>query len=50
MSAVFDNSDVAAYNNERLLPAAHGKYDVSRQLAAAPSRTELNQLPLLKAA
>ena len=33
---------------ERMLPAAHGKYDVSRQLEAAP--TQLNQLPLLKAA
>jgi hypothetical protein len=35
-------------NADRLLPAAHGKYDVSRQLEAAP--TELKALPLLKAA
>ncbi len=35
-------------NLDRLLPAAQGKYDVSRQLAAAP--TELKQMPLLKAA
>ena len=33
---------------ERLLPAAHGKYDVSRQLESAP--TQLKQTPLLKAA
>ena len=35
-------------NGDRLLPSAHGKYDVSRQLQAAP--TELKQIPLLKAA
>ena len=35
-------------NTGRLLPAAHGKYDVSRQLEASPS--ELKQIPLLKAA
>jgi hypothetical protein len=35
-------------NTERLLPGAQGKYDVSRQLEAAPS--ELKQTPLLKAA
>jgi N-acetylglutamate synthase-like GNAT family acetyltransferase len=33
---------------ESLLPASAGKYDVSRQLEAAPS--ELKQVPLLKAA
>jgi hypothetical protein len=32
----------------RMLPAANGKYDVSRQLAAAP--TNLNERPLLEAA
>ena len=41
-------------NTERMLPAAHGKYDVSRQLApstAPPLRgTELKQMPLLNAA
>jgi len=37
-------------NTERMLPAAHGKYDVSRQLQAAPfPGAELKQLPLLKA-
>ena len=35
-------------NADRLLTAAHGKYDVSRQLEAAPST--LKQTPLLKAA
>jgi hypothetical protein len=36
-------------NTDRMLPpAAHGKYDVSRQLEAAPST--LKQTPLLKAA
>jgi hypothetical protein len=35
-------------NADRALPAAHGKYDVSRQLEAAPST--LKQTPLLKAA
>ncbi|MCI0366699.1 MAG: hypothetical protein L0219_22780 [Phycisphaerales bacterium] len=35
-------------NADRMLPSAHGKYDVSRQLEAAP--TELKQTPLLKAA
>jgi len=33
---------------ERMLPAAHGKHDVSRQLQAAA--TELKHTPLLKAA
>ncbi|MCI0365380.1 MAG: hypothetical protein L0219_16045 [Phycisphaerales bacterium] len=35
-------------NADRLLPSAHGKYDVSRALEAAP--TQLKQTPLLKAA
>jgi len=35
-------------NADRMLPAAQGKYDVSRQLEAAPST--LKQTPLLKAA
>ncbi|MCI0362529.1 MAG: GNAT family N-acetyltransferase [Phycisphaerales bacterium] len=35
-------------NTDRMLPSAHGKYDVSRALEAAP--TELKQTPLLKAA
>jgi hypothetical protein len=35
-------------NSDRLLPGATGKYDVSRQLPAAP--TNLNTVPLLNAA
>jgi hypothetical protein len=35
-------------NADRLLPAAHGKYDVNRQLEAAPST--IKQTPLLNAA
>ena len=34
--------------SDRMLPSAHGKYDVSRQVEAAP--TTLKQTPLLKAA
>ena len=36
-------------NSERLLPAAHGKYDVSRQLEA-PGAPNVKQTPLLDAA
>ncbi len=35
-------------NADRMLPSAHGKYDVNRRLEAAP--TQLKQVPLLKAA
>ena len=39
---------VEEINTDRLLPSASGKYDVSRQLEAAPSN--LKQAPLLEAA
>lgn len=37
-------------NGDRLLPGAHGKYDVSRQLAASPGFSPPTSPPLLNAA
>jgi hypothetical protein len=43
-----DSQCVRHFNADSMLPAANGKYDVSRQLEAAPST--LKQTPLLNAA
>jgi len=37
-------------NTGRMLPAANGKYDVSRQLEAPPSTMVIEQMPMLEAA